>query len=43
MFYFVLFCFPNRDRKRVNSDGKGGELELGGIEGEKAVIGIYIM
>jgi hypothetical protein len=30
-----------RDRKGTDADGKGGENELVGVEGQKAIIGIY--
>lgn len=32
-----------RDRKGLDTDGSGGEVKLGGEEGEKTIIRIYYM
>lgn len=47
VFYHYLldayFFSLTRDRKEVDSDGRGVKEELGGVKGEKAVIRVYCM
>lgn len=38
-----IFFLLTRDRKEVDSDGRGVKEELGGVMGEKAVIRVYCM
>lgn len=37
------FCFLRRDRRTVDSDGRGGREDIGGIGKGEVVIRIYCM
>lgn len=38
-----IFFSSNKNRKEVDSVGRGGREELGGVMGEKVVIRVYCM
>jgi hypothetical protein len=47
VYYYIILhllgAFFLRDRNRVDPDGREGEEELRGVEGEKTIIRVYYM